>query len=164
MEFNNQDKGSYIKCFICCISMALIYDFVIIAFAQDEMNIILFLISIIVNIFFGVLPLYLLIKYWQDLKEKDKIWKQHKKIEKEIIKKLSPKERIKRFLGSHIEITICSIVIVLFLLIFIPIGAYIENNKKDNNYIEDRLCRTYTNAHQKCHYSYREKRCVCKDR
>ena len=26
---------------------------------------------IVANIFFGVLPLYLLIKFWQDLKEKD---------------------------------------------------------------------------------------------
>ena len=128
MEFNNQDKGSYIKTFIGCISMILIYDFIIIAFAQDEMNIILFLVSIIGNMFFGVLPLYLLIKYWKDLKDKDKIWKQHKKIEKEIIKKLSLKERIKRFLGSHIEITICSVVMILFFLIFIPIGIYIENN------------------------------------
>lgn len=164
MKLNNQYNGSYVKTFIGSIFMVLIFDFICIFLGQDEMNIILILFIIVANIFFGILPLYFLIKCWQDLKDKDKIWNKHKKIEKEIIKKLSTKERIKRFLGSHIEITICSVVMILFFLIFIPIGAYIENNKKDNNYIEDRLCRTYTNANQKCHYSYREKRCVCKDR
>lgn len=37
-------------------------------------------------------------------------------------------------------------------------------NNSDDNYTEDSLCRTYTNAYRTCHYSYWEQRCICKYR
>lgn len=51
------------------------------------------------------------------------------------------------------------IVIAIFLILFLT-----NDSSESNNYTEDAWCRTYTNAYQKCHYSYWEKRCVCNQR
>lgn len=54
--------------------------------------------------------------------------------------------------------------IVMFIFAIGMLGAFDNNDNGDNNYTEDKWCRTYTNAYRKCHYSYWEKRCVCKER
>ena len=54
--------------------------------------------------------------------------------------------------------------ILVFVGLFVIIGAlvFLSSYDDNNNYTEDKWCRTYTNAYRKCHYSYWEKRCVCK--
>lgn len=64
------------------------------------------------------------------------------------------KNKIKCFIG-----TIIIVIIAIFLIIVLS-----NDSSESNNYTEDAWCRTYTNAYQKCHYSYWEKRCVCNQR
>ena len=64
------------------------------------------------------------------------------------------KNKVKCFIG-----TIIIVIIAIFLIIVLS-----NDSSESNNYTEDAWCRTYTNAYQKCHYSYWEKRCVCNQR
>ena len=148
MKLNNEYDGNYKKTFIGSILMVIVFDFICIFLGQDEieMNIIWILFMLVANVFFGAIPLFLLLKYWQDLKYEDKLYNQKKRIEKEKIKTLSKKEKIKYFFRSHSILTTTIILYIIFSIIFILIGIYVDNNDTGGSSDNDYKTNCYTRS------------------
>ena len=68
------------KTFIGSILMVIVFDFICIYLCQEEIEdisliVIMLVVMLVANVFFGAIPLFLLLKYWQDLKDEDKLYK-----------------------------------------------------------------------------------------